>query len=313
MPGVDRDHGHGQVNDLALIEGPASQLVDVVWYMAIRSDLPVLNSGLHGASLPVRTHSVPPSRRHPPQPRAYTLALDESRDNRKNRAAARSKTTQSVAAKRPRLGTPGRMQSRVGGGTSSGFGTGEAEANRPPHKARDVVDLEPSHELGPMSVHGLHAEVETSGDLFRSAPFGDELHDLALPRREAARFPGHLRPAGARRRGVRLPGRPSPPPRPSLPPARRVAPGDRRGTTRGRPQGAPGSRSTRTTRVSGTHREPGLDNGPRAQPRLDVELAPDVLRPLTHAEQAEAPLDRCRSREGGSIEPNAVVAGQKFE
>src|SRR3989442_1558494 len=96
----------------------------------------------------------------------------------------------------PAWGTPGRMQSRVGGGTSSGFGTGEAEANRPPHQARDVVDLEPSHELGPMSVHGLHAEVETPGDLFRSAPFGDELHDLALPRREAVRFAGHLRAAG---------------------------------------------------------------------------------------------------------------------
>src|SRR2546427_13167363 len=135
MPGVDRDHGHGQVKDLALIEGPASQVVDVVWYMAIRSDLPVLNSGLHGASLPVRTHSVPPSRRHPPQPRAYTLALDESSDNRENRAAARSKTTQSVAAKRPRLGTPGRMQSSEGGGSSSGVGTSGAEPHCPPPQA----------------------------------------------------------------------------------------------------------------------------------------------------------------------------------
>src|SRR3989442_12182499 len=98
MPGVDRDHGHGQVNDLALIEGPASQLVDVVWYMAIRSDLPVLNSGLHCSSLPVRTHIVPPSRRTPPQPRPLPMALYEPRFNRMNSTLPASKPTNHVSA-----------------------------------------------------------------------------------------------------------------------------------------------------------------------------------------------------------------------
>ena len=42
------------------------------------------------------------------------------------------------------------------------------------------MDLQPFHQLRPMRFDGFHAQVQTLGDLFRRAPFGDQLEDFPL-------------------------------------------------------------------------------------------------------------------------------------
>ena len=59
------------------------------------------------------------------------------------------------------------------------------------------MDVEPLHELGPVGLGGLDAQVELAGDLLRGMPLGNELENLPLGRGQPIERRGRL--AGARR------------------------------------------------------------------------------------------------------------------
>src|SRR2546426_3528943 len=67
------------------------------------------------------------------------------------------------------------------------LGRDQAHANRVPHEARGVANLELVHHAAAMRLRGLHADPEHAADLLRRFPLGDELEHLALARRERAR------------------------------------------------------------------------------------------------------------------------------
>jgi hypothetical protein len=46
------------------------------------------------------------------------------------------------------------------------------------------VDIKPRHELKAVRFHGLNTNIQKSRDLLGVFPFGNELEDLALARRE---------------------------------------------------------------------------------------------------------------------------------
>src|SRR5205823_4402845 len=75
----------------------------------------------------------------------------------------------------------GRVPTGSGG---SLFGLHEAHADRKAHQAGNVVDVQPLHELHAMRLYGLDADVQRVGDLFGRLALGDQLQDLALPRRQ---------------------------------------------------------------------------------------------------------------------------------
>src|SRR5689334_14202412 len=85
-------------------------------------------------------------------------------------AAAASGVTLGDSSKTPRL--------------CDGVGADELLADRVQDEAGDVADAEAFHERAAMRLDGLHAQAEREGDFLGAVAFGDELQDLALPRRE---------------------------------------------------------------------------------------------------------------------------------
>src|SRR5262245_4168363 len=61
-------------------------------------------------------------------------------------------------------------------------GADQPVAHGKTHQPGDVVYVEPLHQLGPVGLHGLDAEVELACDVLGAAAFRDQLENLALAR-----------------------------------------------------------------------------------------------------------------------------------
>lgn len=65
---------------------------------------------------------------------------------------------------------------------SSGFRCHKTGADRVSYQPCHIVDIQPVHKFAAMRIHGLHAQLQFIGDVFRRTSFGNELQNFALSR-----------------------------------------------------------------------------------------------------------------------------------
>ncbi len=70
------------------------------------------------------------------------------------------------------------------------LGSDQADPDSVADQTGDVVDAKSFHQQGPVRLHRLDADAEPPGDRLGRRAFGDQLEDLLLPRRQAARRAG---------------------------------------------------------------------------------------------------------------------------
>src|SRR6266545_4616667 len=73
----------------------------------------------------------------------------------------------------------------------SGVGRHHPHPQGVAHEACQIADAEPPHDLGPMRLHGLHAEVQAAGDLQRGVALSQEPEHFDLTGTELAERPPH--------------------------------------------------------------------------------------------------------------------------